>query len=333
MEKHEDLYQNYESKKYAHYRNVRVGTKIEEVKGKMVTKPLLEGRKIDFEEIKAINLDKIGSPVPFLDTEDFTIVSNYLIDFWGAIIGSEAVQLYLHLKRYAYGKRDYCFPDIELIALKMGKSRNTIKKYLDILEEHGFIVMFLRRDITDNNRDVSPLFKIRRYVPLITKEMYDSLHPKLKKLHDEFMANFEGVNFNEKFSGDDLVVGLLNKGKAMKKIKENNDKAVEERKLEEYVLGKLDMDKVVINEKYHEFMRSRISKPTYEVYVKNSIFVLNNDFEAYILVHTQPVKDWLENRYENMILEFANEFTGNDTIRIKCILINEYIWQYLRRVH
>ncbi|MFC7561563.1 helix-turn-helix domain-containing protein [Paenibacillus farraposensis] len=75
----------------------------------------------------------------------------------------------MHLKRYCYGDIDYCWPDLDLIGAKMKKSRNTIKKYLAILEKYGFVLMFNVMNADKNNMEESPLFKIRRQVPFLPR--------------------------------------------------------------------------------------------------------------------------------------------------------------------
>ncbi|MEX3625208.1 DnaA N-terminal domain-containing protein [Viridibacillus arvi] len=342
MEKN-DLYVGYNSKRYAHYRNIKTGEHesqlVKSAKVGQRLKPIIKKVKVPFEEVKKLRLDSemYGSVVPALDTEDFTIVSNYLVDFWGAIMGDSAISAYLHLKRHAYGKKDYCYIDIDLIALKMSRSRNTVKGYLDTLEQHGFIAVFLRKDVEDNNRDVSPLFKIRRYVPLITEEMYESLHPKLQKLHDEFMDELNGVGFNTKLlKTDDVIDEIVNEGEVInnKEVREKIEQVIKEGQLEEYILQKLDLEQLDINDRFHDSISKKISKPSYETWFKKSIIVMEDEFNATILAPNKFNKEWLDNHYGEMIKNWAIEEFGTEmTIgSINYELMNDYIETKLRRV-
>lgn len=337
MEKMPDLYSTYESEKYVHYRSVPSGefkpVKVKSSKAGEVLKPVMKEIKVPFNEVRDLNLDKLSPAVPLADTEDFTIMSNYLVDFWGAIIGDSPISAYMHLKRYCYGKKDYCYPDLETIAFKMKKSINALKGYLDILEEHGFIVKFLRRDVTDNNRNVSPLFKIRRTVPIITKEMYDSLPDKLKELHDEYMKNLEGVQFANKIvSTKDAIEPIVDAGEDMNR--KEREKQVEEiiRKgqLEEYVIQSLEHDKRVENSMFHDYIKEKISKPSYDTWIKNSIIITGYD-SIKVLCSNEFVRDWVQERYSKMITEWAERELSLHFVEVDCQLITDYITGNLGR--
>ena len=334
MEMNTDLYANYNQQRYAHYRNVKTGSYerqiVKSAKSGTRLKPIMQQIKVSFDEVKELNLDRVGSLAPNLDTEDFTIVSNYLVDFWGAIMGDSVVSTYLHLKRHAYGKKDYCYIDIDLIAMKMGKSKNAVKGYLATLEEHGFIAIFLRRDMEDQNRDVSPLFKIRRYIPLITKEMYDSLHIKMQKLHDEFMAQFEGVNLSTTLpSTDDVIDGIVKQGELInsKELREKIDKVTREGQIAEYILNKLSFEQRVENDVIHDIFRSKMSKPSYETWIKNSIFIRMDEFNIQVLANNGFTREWLEQRYASMTKEIAHDaLPFNKSLgEVSVILMEDYL--------
>lgn len=339
QEKKEGLYSSYREEDYIHYRVVKTGVyDSEEVKsaknGKRI-KPILKNIKVSFEEVKALRLDSFSPAVPIGDTEDFTVMSNYLIDFWGAIIGSEAVSVYMHLRRYAYGKKDYCFPDIELIALKMNKSVNSVKKYMDVLEEYGFIAKFLRKDKTKNNKDVSPLFKIRRYIPMITREMYDSLPEKLRELHDDVMKELENVTFASNIVGTKNVIEpIVDNGEEInnKEVERKIEEVIRQGKLEEFVLNTISDENRSLNENLHEFFAKRISKPSYETWVKNTIIIDEVDKEGRLklLVNNEFAKDWIQRKYFEMIIDWTKE-ERLYPINIELELINDYIKKNVNR--
>lgn len=334
MEKKKDLYADYNHKKYAHYRNIPTGEydseNVKSAKAGKRLKPIMKKVKVPFEEVKDLRLDSLGTVAPTLDTEDFTIVSNYLVDFWGAVMGNCAVDAYLHLKRHAYGKKDYCYIDIELIALKMKRSKNATKGYLETLEEYGFIAMFNRKDTTDNNRDVSPLFKIRRYIPLITEEMYNELHPKLQKLHDEFMAEYEGISLNNQvFNTESVVESIVNNGQVInnKVVQERIEKVAREGKLEEYVLNTMSPEERELDQRFKESMETKVSKPSYETWIDKSVLIRNDDFNLTVLAPNEFAREWLENRYTPLIKQWAfSEINFSDTLgQIAFYTMSEYI--------
>lgn len=310
-----DYYKDYNHTKYAHYRQVKVdgflSQKVGTKKGNVTRiNPKMEKRIIPFEEIKALNLDELGTLCPQLDTEDFVIVSNYLLDFWGATLGSEAVTVYLHLKRYAYGKKDFCFPDIEMISLKMGKSLNTVKKYISILEDHHFVAKFNRYDVTDNNREVSPFFKIRRYVPLITNEMYCELPKKLRDMHDEFMKEYENLSLTDELTEQQAVVNEMVIGKeiiANKSTRRQIEVVLEEHDKYEYIMNHMSVEDQFNTFNMHQGLMSRMAKPSYETWIAKLIFIKAGDNHWLVACANAFILDWVSSKLEPVIRKIASE--------------------------
>ena len=334
MEMNSDLYANYNHQRYAHYRNVKTGgyekETVRSAKSGTRLKPIMKQIKVSFDEVKELSLDRVGSLAPNLDTEDFTIVSNYLVDFWGAVMGDSVVSTYLHLKRHAYGKKDYCYIDIDLIAMKMGKSKNAVKGYMATLEEHGFIAIFLRRDTEDQNRDVSPLFKIRRYIPLITKEMYDGLHVKIQKLHDEFMAQFEGVNLSTSLpSTDDIIEGIVEQGEVInsKEVQEKIDNIARDGQIKEYILNKMSFEQRSEDQMIHDVFQTKLSRPSYDTWIKNAIFMKIDEFNIQVLANNKFTQEWLESRYVAMTKDVAHEVLSFNKVlgEVKVVLMEDYL--------
>jgi hypothetical protein len=131
-----------------------------------------EQNKVKFteEEVRKFSLDSYGENIPYIDGE-LTIFNNYLFDFWGHYLNAEGLALYGHLKRHAYGNKDWCYPNLDLISLKMDKSRPTILTYLDILERYGFAYQFGVLNFSKEGVEESPVFKLRKKVPLLTNAL------------------------------------------------------------------------------------------------------------------------------------------------------------------
>jgi hypothetical protein len=327
----DDLYANYKADKYTHFRTIRTGEyekqKVKSAKKGERMKPIMKKVEVPFEEVKNLRLDKIGRVAPTLDTEDFTIISNYLVDFWGAVMGNCPVDVYMHLKRHAYGKKDYCYIDIEMVALKMGRSVNAVKGYISTLEEYGFVVQF-NRMAKDDSLDTSPLFKIRRYIPMLTQEMYDSLHPKLKKEHDKFMKQFEDINFSGSLINSE-VGELVNDGRVInnKSIQEKIEKVIQEGQLQEYIMNTMSIEQIEINEKIHIYMKEKISKPSYETWIGNTVFLLKSNMKVHAFAPSEFARDWLANKYSDIIREYAISELGLDETwgSVDVFLAKEYL--------
>lgn len=333
----EDIYESYKADRYIHYRLIPTGeydiipTKRN---GKVINvrKPILEKKKVSFEEIKALNLDNYGQDVRTC-ADDFTFVHNYLYDYWGAILGTDAVAVYLHLKRYCYGKRDYCFPDMEIIQAKMKKgSRNTIIKAMDTLEEYGFITKILRKDRENKNSDSSPFFKVRRYIPLLSEDLITQLPEKLKKEHDKFIANANGIVLDERTKTEEIISQLLKNADSMKSKnqKEKERELKRQGKLFEYILSNLSS---CDHENWLIILReisSKISKPSYDTWFSQTIILLDQEkANVKIICNNHFSRDWIKDRYKDLIINIIRDKFFNESslinITFECLLLAEYI--------
>ncbi|MDP4086575.1 MAG: DnaA N-terminal domain-containing protein [Bacillota bacterium] len=338
----EDIYENYKADRYIHYRLVPTGeyeiipTKRD---GKVINirKPILEKRKVSFEEIKALNLDDFGRDVRTC-AEDFTFIHNYLYDYWGAIMGSDAISTYLHLKRYVYGKKDFCFPDMEIIQLKMKKgSKNTIIKAMNTLEEYGFITKILRIDKERHNADSSPFFKLRRYIPLLSEELINQLPEKLRNEHDKFIASTNGIILDESYDSEQIVNQLLEKSSSIKSKnkKERLDELKRQGKLYEFIVSTLSSEQhdnwfLILHE-----LSSKISKPSFETWFSKTIILLDQELKNVKVITANSFnQDWIQERYKLLILQIINDkfYTGMYTqenlkqpFSFECLLFDEYI--------
>ena len=73
-------------------------------------------------------------------------LDNALIDTWGEQIGATAVALYCALSRYANRQTGVCWPSITTLSVKLRLGRNTVKKYLRVLVQHGLVEWHPRWD-------------------------------------------------------------------------------------------------------------------------------------------------------------------------------------------
>lgn len=339
---HEDIYENYKADKYIHYRHVHTGQyDIVPTKrnGKVISvrKPIMEKKIISFEEIKALNLDNYGQDVRTC-AEDFSFVHNYLFDYWGAILGTDAIAAYLHLKRYCFGKKDFCFPDMEMIQAKMKKgSRNTVIKAMEVLEEYGFITKILRKNKENNNADASPFFKIRRYIPLLSEELIQQLPEKLRIEHDKFLAEANGIILEENTNFEEVIGRLLKNSDSMKskKQKDKENELKRQGKLFEYILTRLSSEE---HENWLILLRAlnqKISKPSFDTWFSNTILLLNEDkTNIKVICNNHFIKDWIQDRYKDVLIEtiqetFSELQFSTVSISIECLLIDEYIKEYI----
>lgn len=333
---YEDIYEGYKKERYIHYRLLFTGEH-EIVPSKRIVnnepsiinvrKPILEKQKISFEDIKELSLDDYGQDVRTC-AEDFTLIHNYLFDYWGAIMGTDAVSIYQHLKRYCYGKRDYCFPDMEMIQLKMKKgSRNTIIKGMNVLEDYGFITKIYRKDKERNNADASPFFKIRKYVPLLSQDLINLLPEKLRNEHDKFMAQANGIVLSEHVTSKaEYLEKLMSTAEVMKsKSQIDKEKAlIRKGKVYEYIVSTLNDEQLEVWHSLLHDLSEILSKPSFETWFSKTI-ILYSDSTITVVCQNEFSRDWINERYKNIISDIVRNKYQVDIPMFSTYLYDEFI--------
>ncbi|MEI2356668.1 DnaA N-terminal domain-containing protein [Mesobacillus zeae] len=277
------------------------------------------------EEVKKFSLDKYGESIPYIDGE-LTIFNNYFFDFWGYYLTAEGTALYGHLKRYAYGSKDWSFPNIPLICAKMDKARSTVLRYLDILERYGFAFQFGVQNASRNNVEESPLFKLRKQIPLLPKKLIygdpemeipddapkhikkamererKGLPEVLRKAHEKFVGQHlqdtsaleEHVDFEKVYAAWTQFGEILKKNKRSNKPLASVGKAKITKEMTEH-------EKILLNFVLDEAEKT-ISKPSFDTWFKD--IMIKVDKKTYtIYAPNEFSRDWLQERYSNFITE------------------------------
>lgn len=270
------------------------------------TKKELEKIYIPEEEIKKFSLDKHGQPIPHVDGH-MTIISNYIWDYWGHFFSAEGVALYGHLKRFCYGDKDYCWPDLKLISQKMNKSRNTVKKVLGVLEKYGFVVVFNVQNADKNNLEESPLYKVRKKVPFLPVELYEKLPTELRLDHDRYMQRIvenldEVIHLDPSVDFTEVYDNVIRKGTVVRKEKTFQKLQKEtQAKIKLLELEITDQDKRVWSEVLM-ILQTKMTKPSFDTWFKHS-FCIKRDFTLNVYSPTHFASEWLSNRMNTLILD------------------------------
>ncbi|WP_337035093.1 helix-turn-helix domain-containing protein [Paenibacillus illinoisensis] len=275
----------------------------------------LEKIYIPEEEIRRFSLDKHGQPIPHVDGH-MTIISNYIWDYWGHFFSAEGVALYGHLKRYCYGDKDYCFPDLKLISQKMNKSRNTVKRILGDLERYGFVVVFNCQNADKNNLEESPLFKVRKKVPFLPEDLYKQLPTELRVDHDKYMQNIvenldQVIHLDPSLDYSEIYDKVIQRGKVVRKTKDAQTIEKEtQSKVKMLDTEKTESDQLLWSNVL-AFLKSKMSKPSFDTWLKNS-FCIKRKRIITVYSPTSFTAEWMSNRLSDTIktalLEFDKEF-------------------------
>ncbi|MDQ0271275.1 DnaA N-terminal domain-containing protein [Cytobacillus purgationiresistens] len=284
------------------------------------------------EEVKKMSLDKYGENIPYIDGE-LTIFNNYLFDFWGYYLNAEGLALYGHLKRFAYGSKDWCFPNFELISMKMDKTRPTIHNFMDILERYGFSFKLSVINHSRLGQEESPVFKLRKKIPLLTEKLIygdptieipedapahikkalkkekTGLPKRLQKEHEKYVAtminNNEKVELEKDINFEEIYQSWIQYGKIIKSkekiIKANQKDIVVTKDYAALVKTVNDVEKTILNNLL-TFIEKKVSKPSFDTWFQN-IIVKKNLTDIIIYSNSQFNKDWLEEKYDSIIRE------------------------------
>ncbi|MFD2614654.1 helix-turn-helix domain-containing protein [Paenibacillus gansuensis] len=280
------------------------------VRGKQQSYFEEELERLYFEEdvIRQLSLDKFSQNLPYRDG-DLTIIHNYIFDYWGYFLKAEGLALYGHLKRYCYGDKDYCWPNLELIGQKMRMSRNTVKTYIDLLESYSFIIKFNVQNADKDNNNESPLFKVRKKVPLLSQELIDQLPRTLHDDHERYLQKLMSTSENQidldpSIDYNEFRKKVEEQGKAHRKPKQlslfdaeqmtaaNRKLLRDEQTEEDKARWSAVLDKV----------REKVAKATFDTWFKDT-FAIKRDGILTVFTPNSFVKEWLQDRLGSLITE------------------------------
>lgn len=280
------------------------------VRGKEQTYFEEELERLYFEEdvIRQLSLDKFSQNLPYRDGE-LTIIHNYIFDYWGYFLKAEGLALYGHLKRYCYGDKDYCWPNLDLIGQKMRMSRNTVKTYIDLLESYSFIIKFNVQNADKDNNNESPLFKIRKKVPLLSQELIEQLPRTLQEDHERYLQKLMATSENQidldpAIDYNAFRTNVEGQGKAHRKPKQlslfdaeqltaSNRKLLREEQTEDdRTRWSAVLDKI----------RERVAKNTFDTWFKDTFAIKRNGILT-VFTPNGFVQDWLQERYVPLITD------------------------------
>jgi hypothetical protein len=299
--------------KLLYYRSRSTGNrtpKVKSIHGKQVPYFEEELERIYFKEddVRKFSLDKHGQNIPYVDGH-ITIINNYMFDYWGHFLSAEGIALFGHLKRYCYGDKDFCWPNLELISNKMNKSRNTVKKFLSILEHYGFVYHFNVQNANMNNTDESPIFKVRKKVPLLSKELFDQLPQVLQIDHERYIQKLlitceQELELDPNVDYGELYNELIEKGSVHRKPKQLSLFEIEK---QANIKKQLIRQQMSEEDKQHwtaflEEIQKKLSKPSFVNWFSTT-FAIKKDRIYTIYTPNEFVSEWITNRYLMLVTD------------------------------
>ncbi|MDC3424378.1 helix-turn-helix domain-containing protein [Aquibacillus sp. 3ASR75-11] len=246
-----------------------------------------------------------------------TIINNYLLRFWGPTFdpkcGGNVAYTYIILLSYCWDK-DYTWISLDTIAKQITSSKQTVRKYLDILEKSGFIIRFWREQEDDERLQGTILIKVRQTLPFLSREQYNQLPKSLRKEHDRFLrrikkeSQFEfDLSHNYADVYEQLRAEVIDVKKPTGVLKEEIERMDEYQ--EEYENAKMKMSHKE-EEQWNsilERIETKISKPSFDTWFKKTVAYKDKENHWLICLPNQFAYEWVENRYEPLIKEVMEE--------------------------
>ncbi|WP_028393994.1 helix-turn-helix domain-containing protein [Bacillus cihuensis] len=282
------------------------------------------------DEVRNFSLDGYGISIPYVDGE-FTILNNYFFDFWGYYLNAEGVALYGHLRRYTYGEKDWCFPNIDLIALKMDKSRPTVLNYIELLERYGFIYKFNILNEDQENREETPIYKVRKTIPLLTQKLIEGdtelqssvsapkhiqkaikkeragLPERLHIEHDKYVEKYfnnANVMVPEKLDYEEIYTALLQQGQRKKQSKRRSQ--VKRKQIHLSLTKNMTEKEFTVLDNLLNVVQGHISKPSFETWFYDLLLKIESDNYT-IYTYSEVSLEILQNRYSDKLTEWLKE--------------------------
>ncbi|KMP65252.1 hypothetical protein TU57_11060 [Bacillus cereus] len=305
-------------------------------------KPITKKILIDYDKIDSLDLEKRGEQVPFTHKH---VVNTplYMLYYWSPIIGDRACWLYQQLLTYCREDRDFLWDCLDELAYRTKMSRPTLNKHLDLLEENNFIMKIHRLNQKDNNRQTTPIIKVRQTIPLLSKEQYMSLSDSSKKQHDKFMekygkhSNMDETTYDSKETVDELIEG--GEVKITQKMKKKIQNLMKEEKAVNYIATKLEFSDGLKVDEFHEILGSGkyISKPSYETLMKDSFVFYDREFDCVDIVVNSIAKQLFEDMrdaYQPMFGSVIREIYGitYGEYKLKFYSFEDYMYKLERGI-
>ena len=115
--------------------------------------------------------EEIGCGEEEVSKNGFVMINNKFLDYWSGIIGAGPSVLYMDLLSYCYGKKTHAWPSVKTLAKDLGITKNSVRKYREVLIKFGLIKKMYKRRLPDGNHQTN-VYEIVRSEDLPYPEQY-----------------------------------------------------------------------------------------------------------------------------------------------------------------
>lgn len=171
--------------------------------------------------------------------------------------------------------------------------------------------------------DETPIYKVRRRVPFLPKELYEELPEELKRRHDDFMEKYMSVyspdNLGNVVNYEGIYEDFIEQGETFHKPVKKRNAAAQKHKLD--IKESMTTDDLNLTKQVLEYIQAKISKPSFDTWFKDSLFK-NRDSVITLYAQNKFSASWINDRHIDLITQALNDLNIN-FLDIKIISIEE----------
>lgn len=105
--------------------------------------------------------EEIGNDEGNGSKSGFVMINNIFLNYWSGIIGAGPSVLYMDLLSYCYGKKTHAWPSVGTLAKDLGITKNSVRKYREVLIKFGLIKKMYKRRLPDGNHQTNVYEMVR----------------------------------------------------------------------------------------------------------------------------------------------------------------------------
>lgn len=327
MKEEHDRYKK-ENEKYTHYIPVSYG--------KLMDKKLEEHYVVDFDDLDSLYLSNAVPTIGKMMGTSYIQMPSYFLDYWCFVLSPLEQQVYLTLYKWSSESRFTNIPAKEL-ARRMNRSENTILNALKTLEENFFILKFQRKTVAvgkGNANNTGVYIRINDHIPILNQEQLKLLPEDIKKEHDRLLEEVNNVRYKE----DKYILAPTKRMFVRNFILE---KCKPEGRVEKdiaFIIKKHGIRPVVDNVFVVDYeldgfikdeLRNVLSKPSYDVFIENSVFILENHGEFMTIIckdefTEKGLNDGMLERIIKSLFEKISARTGIELADYSAVRFSKY---------
>ncbi|MBD7970279.1 DnaA N-terminal domain-containing protein [Paenibacillus gallinarum] len=263
-------------------------------------------------EVAAFSLEGFGKSL-VAQSGNKTIIENYILDYWQPILGFQATMVYINYHRMCINN-DMPFRSIDNMAEIMGITRQTLSKYLEILESHAFVMRFWAESKKRSGMNDATRVKVRATIPLLSEDLVAQLPDNIRESHNAYILKLSesyDIELAENSPDVSPVTIIENQGferKPQSAVIGSGIKEHIERKNEEVKLSRT-VEETRLWEEACSFIKTKMTLPSFQTWFGEA-YLLIREGKIIIVASHDMARDWLDRNYMDLLNYTITHYSG-----------------------